>query len=752
MTPPRGQVLCVWGAAETSNTVRRMLDHARPEAAQGSLNPDGEHAAHPPSQTFIASYDWREQTKRSTLADWRELAKLLVQRHPGCDLLLIEAGVDVPADWHQLLACAYRSDDRIGAVCPLTDALPWLSPFDQERPAWMGVDEVMHWLQTLSRDECFDIPALWPGCVLVRAEALPAIAGFDQPLADSAPALQAAGWSIVACDWLFAARPPGTASPAAPALLEPARLKAFTGAHPLGRLRHGFGEAGARGPAGMLPARPMRKPVQLHITHNWGGGLERWLRDYCETDEQRWNLVLRPIGTWGAFGQKLALYRNPWSPEPLREWIMQSPIASIAATHLQYRHLLHEIIDDFQVDAIIVSSLVGHSLDVFDTTLPTLWVAHDYVPFCPALVIHHESVCHQCGRAELQRCERENPLNRFFKDTSPDHWLTLRQRFIAQVMRDHVSWVAPSASVGRHYRELVPTLRDKPLTVIGHGTDPTPPWQTLRARACEQARPAQARPAQARPAEVQPADASLPPSRRLRIVVLGSLAPQKGRALLSQAIEALARIADLYLIGCGDDAEPFRAHAARLVPRYAPDELPALLAEVEPDLGLLLSTVPETFSYTLSELWQAGIVPVATRLGGFADRISDGVDGFLFEPDAQALLAMIETLGHERARLVAARAAVCAEPARSRAQMVADYHRLLPLAGRPGTAPALLDTAPSSAQAHRVLRIDPNARFGDAVREFIDYTIGKLEHSPRLGAAARRALLWPLRRMRRRLG
>ena len=47
-------------------------------------------------------------------------------------------------------------------------------------------------------------------------------------------------------------------------------------------------------------------------------------------------------------------------------------------------------------------------------------------------------------------------------------------------------------------------------------------------------------------------------------------------------------------------------------------------------LAMSVSIVPETFSYTLSELWAAGIPVLATRLGAFGDRIVDGENGWLF--------------------------------------------------------------------------------------------------------------------------
>ena len=34
--------------------------------------------------------------------------------------------------------------------------------------------------------------------------------------------------------------------------------------------------------------------------HSWGGGLERWVEEYCRTDRTDENLVLKSVGAWGS--------------------------------------------------------------------------------------------------------------------------------------------------------------------------------------------------------------------------------------------------------------------------------------------------------------------------------------------------------------------------------------------------------------------------------------------------------------------
>jgi len=98
-----------------------------------------------------------------------------------------------------------------------------------------------------------------------------------------------------------------------------------------------------------------------------------------------------------------------------------------------------------------------------------------------------------------------------------------------------------------------------------------------------------------------------------------------------------------------------------LIPQYRRDELPSLVAALRPHGALLLSTVPETWSYTLSEMRALGLAPIATRLGAFAERIADGRDGVLFDPRPDALVAAVEAWLERPRELAALAAAAPAE-------------------------------------------------------------------------------------------
>ena len=169
-------------------------------------------------------------------------------------------------------------------------------------------------------------------------------------------------------------------------------------------------------------------------------------------------------------------------------------------------------------------------------------------------------------------------------------------------------------------------------------------------------------------------------ARRLRLVVPGRVRAGKGaRTAACRVCRQLREHAEIFLLGAGAEGEQFFGERdVHVVLNYRRDELPALLAQIAPDAALLLPTVAETFSYTLSELASLGIPAIATRVGALAERIDDGVDGWLVAPQADAVVAAIARLRQDPVSIAQARIALAQRPQRSIADMAADYRALLP--------------------------------------------------------------------------
>ncbi|HAX81154.1 MAG TPA: hypothetical protein DCY40_01110 [Actinobacteria bacterium] len=146
-----------------------------------------------------------------------------------------------------------------------------------------------------------------------------------------------------------------------------------------------------------------------------------------------------------------------------------------------------------------------------------------------------------------------------------------------------------------------------------------------------------------------------------RVLIPGRLeAPHKGGSLISELIERLVgRGIEVHSIGT-EDLTPQRGLVVH--GGYSPGDLPKLLEDIDADLGLIPSIVPETFSMTLSELWAMGVPVLAADIGALAHRIKTTGAGWVV-PSADAasfanttleLLGDPETIDGARARAIAA--------------------------------------------------------------------------------------------------
>ncbi len=638
--------------------------------------------------------------------------------------LVLRAGCLPPPFWiNRLWSIAHHNN--ASAVFPLSVRNPANGAFTSTgHDPHLAVEEMDRWLTHYGSGMEFDLPVFAGYCGFFSN-------GWPQLQGGTDDALFAAQWIrqgalLITSDTLYvddSALP--EQSLAKGEFL--AWKEALLTRHPLTDVREVLTELSLRQEEPPREVAPVR-PVRLHIGHGRGGGLGRWLEDFIEADDQHQSLVLQPISSGSAMCDTLALYASARMEVPLRTWSLTRPILSTALRHHEYNSILQEICESFSVHDVMVSSLIGHSLDVLATGLDTTFICHDFYPVCPLLYATWENPCADCDTTRLGNCLRHNPHPQLFRAEPFEHWCALRDGFVRRVVEQDVTLVAACQSVVQRLQSLVPALAQTHISVIEHGLSPALAASLALARHRKQG------------------------GERLRIVVLGSLAEHKGAAILAPVLKSIATFADLVLLGSGEDGRRFRGiKGVSVVDFYEREDLGALLAEHEPDIGLLLSRVPETFSYTLSELRAAGIPVAATQLGAFADRTIHNGNGWLFAPDSASLLSLLQELHADRQRVVAVREALLGSPVRLSSEMVADYGSLDKLGASPFTllAPSHPDIQFRSdeyvTQGH--LHINHQAPFRQVLKDFIRYTENKVQGTERLPGMIKKIVGFCLRRL-----
>lgn len=427
-------------------------------------------------------------------------------------------------------------------------------------------------------------------------------------------------------------------------------------------------------------------PVVLHVLHGWGGGAQRFVEDLARGEDERHHLVLIARGNPGrrCHGETLALHADVHGA-PLRTWTLAAPIAATALDGPEYRAVLDSVRRDYAIGAVVVSSLIGHSLDALRTGLPTAVVCHDYYPLWPRLHADFDDTSADFSADAIPAAVRK--AHDFeFADARPAAWTTLRAGYLAALDTAQATLIAPSATVQRNLLRIEPSLGSHAWHRIEHGF-----------------------------AAFSAASAITPDPARttLRIVVPGRINGAKGERLIADLLPQLPDGIELVLLGAGAAAMRFFGQrGVHVVLDYRRDDLPALLAQLRPDAALLASTVAETYSYTLSEISQLGVPVIATRLGSFAERIEHGRNGLLVAPDAASLATLLVQLRDDRSPLDALRSAPRTQLPTLQA-MAARYRDVVPAAIASDTTP-VIDTLAATRRQHEADATHAHTLLADA--------------------------------------
>lgn len=636
-----------------------------------------------------ASPAWLDEVRKSVPADAKIVnltatsadaaLRSAAAESAQADLIVLQTGTTLPVFWFERLTRALQLPGVLVAS-PLDNVDPTRSPLPAGQTSDTDARTIDALCYAYGKREVIDWRGISPLLSAWRAEALRELSVNE--IAASALAESSAQWRGVLVADLYVADPtlelrgpkpdaPGN-DPSPPS--------------PLGALRENVAEALDAKNAAKSTLRDFypgmdSRPVALHILHGWGGGAERFVRDLATADTERHHLILIARGNFPrrTYGEALELRDASMALPALRKIALPRAIADTALHELVYADFLNEIVNDFGVGAVIVSSMIGHSIDALRTGLPTIIVGHDYYPLWPLLHRDFGDTALAFDAAQLKSDLAKAGADFEFAQRNPAHWAALRKAYVRAVAESNATLVAPSQSMLANLLRIEPEFSTLQHRVIAHGLAPWPDGAQ------------------------SPADP--PPRERLRLVVPGRVRRGKGADLLRAALPRLREHAEIFLLGAGAEGEMFFGEpGVHIVLNYRREELPELLAQVAPDAALLLPTVAETFSYTLSELSSLDIPVIATRVGALAERVRDNIDGWLVAPQADDVARTVAALNADRQRLASARAQLRKNPRRGIAEMVNDYAKLLPQKSR---------RAPIVPEPATIDRIDAQIRAGE---------------------------------------
>lgn len=329
----------------------------------------------------------------------------------------------------------------------------------------------------------------------------------------------------------------------------------------------------------------------LVVNHGLGGGTEKLVRDLCEMLNRNGDRMLflrsTPSGTL-----RLAPAISAYEETIVTEYPLTVPM-SLLAEHLR----------DFSIEYVYFHHTLGFKTNIWELPIlldvPYDVMLHDFYLVCPRINLIDGAKIY-CGQPDTPSCEvccRDDVLpygtGKRLKEVggSVADWRDFHREKLLRARRV----MTPSEDARRRILRYLP---DVAIDAIPH---PEPPF-SFEPRVSNDKRP-------------------------FSVAIIGAIGPHKGFHLLL-ACAKYAQQADLPLrfvvIGytCCDEEFADLENVVITGP-YKQAELPQLIRESGCTVALFLSVWPETFSYTLSEAWRAGLYPVALDIGAPADRIRE---------------------------------------------------------------------------------------------------------------------------------
>jgi GT2 family glycosyltransferase/glycosyltransferase involved in cell wall biosynthesis len=595
---------------------------------------------------------------------------------PGRDIVLLNSDTVVPAGFAERLADAARHTPSTGIVSPFTNngTIFGLPVFMRDNPLPEGLDSdafdaLVAGISLRRRPQVVTAHGF---CVYLRAEVLDRVGLLDEERFgrgygeenDLCERATKAGFEVRLCDDLFVYHRGGSSFGAEAGELElrnletierlhpgyRARAQAFIAANPLAELqesvRYHLGRRSARRSPALLfilHASPFADPKRGRM-----GGTQ-----YHALDLARSLGLPRAVVAWPEEdGLHAAEILSGDVDRPrLHRVSPPAPERSFSERRL----LLRDRTAEAQMDALLALFDVGavhlHHLAWWPVGMwrrlsahgvPYVFMVQDYYSVCPSWNLLDLATAARCACTAGSAAERHRCLGAWFgacglapPDDPEAHLAEHRAEFRA--LLEHAAAVVAPCEATREIVDHAHPGAAIPWRVIPYGYEH--PGAPARPRA----------------------------PGRLRVALLGAVAaPWKGAEQVLAAMRR-ARTVDLEWHVFGDSAAygfPERAAEAvgdgdrlRFHGGYAREEIVALLRASAVDVSVLLSPWDETYCYTLSESWAAGVPAIVSDRGALAERTRASGAGIVAQsPDEVA--EALGRLAREPERLAAlARAA-----------------------------------------------------------------------------------------------
>lgn len=529
--------------------------------------------------------------------------------YPENDVVLVNSDTEVSNDWLDRLQGAAYSNARIGSVTPFSNNATICSyPVfceDNELPQGYTPAALDDVFAEVNAGQIVDIPTAVGFCMFIRRDCLNDAGAFDAKLfgrgygEENEFCMRSAlrGWRHVLTGDTFVYHKGGVSFAETQSEHQRHGHKVLTRLYPHydAVIQQHIAENPARSMRFAVDAALAKRsdlPVIVVVNHCRGGGTERHVIDFAaQLDGQAHVYLLTPEYENGpvylrpfSAPQRAGLVFDPYSQMPQ----LLDTLSWMGVARLHYHHTI-----GMPQSILLMPEALPCSYDV---------TVHDYYLACPQVTLTDENGRY-CGAPDEDGCNQCLAKRPAPENQSIQEWRQFAEQFLNGAERVFV----PSTDTLQRMQRYFPRAN---FIWAVHEPSLKPIAVTVPSRTLDEP---------------------------LRILVLGALSVFKGADTLEAcALQARALRAPLEFHLLGYAYRPLRTKPfsnLQVHGAYQEAELTALIAEIKPHVVWFPGSCPETYSYTLSAVLEAGLPVVATDIGAFPGRLVNREWTWLVQPD-----------------------------------------------------------------------------------------------------------------------
>jgi GT2 family glycosyltransferase len=318
-------------------------------------------------------------------------------------------------------------------------------------------------------------------------------------------------------------------------------------------------------------------------------------------------------------------------------------------SNLRIREIYRDVLTECEIDLVFINSFINTTFDVVDESksrnIPVFFEIHDYNSICPSntFILKDNTFCGICKLGEEKK-DCLMPIPGHLQSCSTEMLYAHRIYFKNKVIPNITQFIFPSNNSYHYFNDFFKPY-DINYQIIEHGIEINTNSNTILPTQIEVKRP-------------------------LNVAFVGAIGYHKGLSIINHLVNSY-KVEDVQFHLFGYSINPI----ANIVDHgeYQGDELISLLQQNKIDVVILPSIAPETFMYTISESWAAGIPVIVNNIGAPKERVEVSGLGWVVDFTQDTYLSQISDIFNNKNEISALKLRLINERHRTVKDMVQDY-------------------------------------------------------------------------------